>query len=375
MKILQLDPGSWSGWEEIVARWSIPEDGKAVGIAALRRLRHYFGEEWPRGAQKEVHPLYLHLATNSVWACDRFAELMGKLAALEAVPGFDFLVARLKQKRQYSSAALELTIAYRAHAAGLPIQLSTAVGLGRPDITLCLDPVVYIELSFIRPPDQHQLAEESLLGLGLVSTLRPDVAVGGQIHEILPRRLLSEYQAKLTRIIDEAASSGQPQEFHDPGIVDFYAVPRENGPALERWSQEGKLSSIAGPPLRMDTIERLRGRLRDKARRAPGHGANIIVLLDNLVSHWSPLKLIAYHTAEVIEQFAHISAAAILMRQILPRREKTSVDHHDYGLVFSQPFEDLSMETVLAVPNATATRPTAESLLLALLEEPGVRSH
>ena len=60
-----------------------------------------------------------------------------------------------------------------------------------------------------------------------------------------------------------------------------------------------------------------------------------------------------------------------LYRQILPRREKKPVDHDDYGLVFSEAFENLSMGRVLTVPNAKARLPVTESLLLAPLEDPG----
>jgi hypothetical protein len=371
------DWASWDYWTQMIsAQEGLDPDAKEAALRGLSELRRLLGESWLGDAVRDRHPILNTLINSAPWTRFWIGDFARKLHDLEEMPGFAYLLVRLERAGEYEGALAELYIAWRLHVKGLRIELSSEVEGRAPDILIRGDPPVYVEVAVPRPSHERQKADRVMMNLGIFSLHQdPGVLTGGQIHHVLPERLMAKFQRQIKEAIDRVKATGEPVEIHDPGVVDFYLVPKANQELIAQWTSEGKVNQVLGPQIHTSEIFRLVRMLGEKIRQLPNDGAGIVVLYDTYASIETPRKIIVAELDEAIYRHPKITTAVIVTRNLATSlAEKVIVEETEFGLVLSQPVDRFFREELLVVNNSAAQYRLGSEQLLRLFRADVVAS-
>ncbi len=361
------DYGSWDYWQHRLAgREDIPLEAREAGLVGLGDLRRVLGEGWLAQAVKTRHPFLRMLLNEAPWTRFWIRNFATILTTLEHTPGFRKLLHRLKRAEHYEAAFAEADLAYRVVSAGFAMELSAPSEGHEPDIMIHSDPPITLEVAMLGTAQEWRLGEETLMTLTLPALADPEVVTGGMIHEILPKKLLASYQSQIREAVAQVKATGQPAEIHDPGIIDFYIAPRSNRALVEQWEKEGKVLQTTGPPLSVSQVFRVSRMVERKARQVPPDSVGIVALYYGRTPFDPPRKILVHYVAEVIGQFDHIVAAALITRTFDPSFAGSTVETTDYGLLIAQRGQHFSREEVLIVLNDRSKLQLHQDLLARL---------
>jgi hypothetical protein len=382
------DHVSWDKYEQqsdlIEQLSAIDQERTKAGIRYLRAL---FGEDFLKRAAKDGNSVFAWFFLNSA-PCARLSliQFVQELKALEGAPNFNGLVARLKDARKAEEALTVLDAAYKFSRVGFQISFdpknTNAGDKHVPDLKLfdCDSAEdVFVEVSRLRKGGHRELDsltyhtvfeavhEAIRLCPGYWDFTKPRVlpCVRVRLLKGLADKDLLAVIGELRTLILQVATINEYQEFAFRDAVEAAISPACDHSKAKAWAAARKMRDIVeGPPIALNEIAKLRGKIITELEQLPPDKPGVIVIpADESLLPWTydPREIIlqvadelTHHPTLLCAVVSHRFSAgklepfvAALGQHALVRIEKPDFATEDSIIVMNEAF---------ALPTAAGTR-------------------
>lgn len=365
----------WSSWdyhfERIRADEEITDADRVKILAGFKALREIMGEKWLGQAVRSRHPLY-HRLMNLIPLSQLSVARVGlQLKELESIPNINRLRKRLMTKDEYASAEAELEVASCFQGAGFAVELYPPVDGKEADLLVKIDgKEFFVEVSIVADSEDSRKASRTLDDLTWPFFRERDVAMSGRIYKALSAPHIRELKTRIAEAIEKARNTKECQEVIEPGVVQFFIVPRESIEDLKKWQKETDISGLGGPPINVDEVKRLRKRLEEKNRQLPEDKPGVIVVYAHSLTRqfFEPnfYPQLIYELEETVYEHENLIFGAIIASgsEFLPQ---TLVEDTNYILGHRQSHTPAMRQDVLIIKNRFSKFTIDESVAIALL--------
>lgn len=241
-----------SAWEyhvERISKSSLPQAKKELTFEAISMIQQKnfgFDDDWLSCAAKGRHPMINWLiGYTPEFTSELLLDFAKKLEALNNVKGFNTLLGRIRETREYYGAIGEFELASRVVMNGYEIELAPKVGGRRADIKVEMRPDdVYFEVKSLRESKAESKSREiQQWGYSLAENL----GIYGKVHMELSKGQEEMLGTKIRAAVQDVKRSGVPKEVIEDRIMTVLLTPTGYDPAepyLQKWLIDKKLPAI-----------------------------------------------------------------------------------------------------------------------------------
>jgi hypothetical protein len=363
--------GTWDAARNRYAHRSedVDEALRLEALASLDVLEHELGPDWPREAMFDENGLGAFLGNAAGWPARQLVIVAREFELFKHDAAWPDLVKKLRRpkSREAHSVLFQLHVAAVARHRGLDALLEPPAGTGK-----VLDVLVrelegdirceyYVECTEIQPiPDVAQRASNQQWGLWPFDLFERNLQARVDLEPDLSDSETSDAKDRLTRIYDEVAATGVPQETQMDGLFHAWVAPVGHPDISRLVAAHGEPGLYA--PFEHDPLHRLLSTIQRKFRQLRPAASNVVALRPSRLLQEVPLPTIRQHVKHAIAAAPHLAAIAIFHR-FWGHQVASTQDLGDSDIVtISDLFAPLQEEVIL-IWNPVRTHTDADHLI------------
>ena len=195
------------------------------GLAAVRFLRGVFEPSW-KGEGSRRHPMFQRVAQASEDSYRSLIEHARKIRAVQAIPGFSTLLARLGNPDEYAAASAEMEVALMLRFGGFDVAF-VETGLGpSPDLMVSGEGKTFaVEVGSLNPPEEDARLND-VAGRVIFAGLRR-AATGGVISRPPSNGESKAIDIEVSAAVQRAIEGHRVERVNFPGLATIYVAPRD----------------------------------------------------------------------------------------------------------------------------------------------------
>lgn len=310
---------NWAGLAvqcDIIDGLSTVEREKAK--RAFQALGNLLGTDFLELAIRERHPILQELINLAPWTRRRLTWLAGALTNLQDASGFDGVLQRFRNPKQFGEAMSLFRTAASLQSAGFNIEFEPRIpGFVKvPDLALVHQRTgerLYVEITALQASDIVKAADRTAFSIvSQVLFAAPFLNFVGRIHRSLSERHLADVVEQVRATVARGKTTFQ--ELVIPNVVEMALAPDSDRELLDAWANEHglEIGTFSGPPFGVDEVQRVRSRIKGEQKQLPADVANIVVIEGfNAMFDGRPIEYIVSDIAETLYDAGHVFAAVI----------------------------------------------------------------
>lgn len=231
------------------------------------------------------HPIRHYAFNFAPWTRLALTGLAADLRSLEDSPGFETLVARLRAPERWGEGYSVSSIAARLVARDFSVEFDPDVmvhgGPKQPDLLVKNEEVgdsIYVEVSALQASRAEEEAHRAFRALSEACWMETGIDFAGRMHRTPSKHLLDQMMRRTRQAIGRAQKTGKMQIVDMPHELELAVAPRSDVEFLQTWAQERGIQGFSGPATSPDTINRIKGKIRNEQKQLPKDSLGAIVL-------------------------------------------------------------------------------------------------
>ena len=379
---------NWDRYNEQLPAIELSENNRCRTRDSFAYLRNLFGEDFLRDAFASGSSLLSLFINAAPRARLELATLAESLKGLEEAKNFKELVSQIGDHRADAAISVLLTAARLARlgfevSLDPTVQITTPSGIVRdkvPDLRLFnpeTSEVVFVEVSRLRKSTKQEKSRQAFQAIWmLVDSIRymtpgalDDIAnpkwmrVYVRILKVLEHDELEMALLRIRELAQDVLTSGEHRELLLENVIEMAISPSHDHSRAKEWAAARNMKDfVESPPIPLNEIARVQGKIFEKMQQLPRDKPAIVVITtdENLLFFVYPFEEIIPGVVEKTMRFPHIFAVVLTHASFSGVEEPLVANIGDH-IYTRHTTEALVTHQSLIVRNPACTNPVSSS--------------